>query len=44
MASTTMRALACLDCHGPDGRLDWKALGYTGDPILARLQTAHGGK
>ncbi len=27
-------ALRCLDCHGPDGRLDWKALGYDGgDPL-----------
>ena len=27
-------ALRCLDCHGPDGRLDWVALGYAaGDPM-----------
>ncbi|OYV99852.1 MAG: hypothetical protein B7Z61_13955, partial [Acidobacteria bacterium 37-71-11] len=32
------KALACLDCHAPGGRLDWKALGYGGDPILAHLQ------
>jgi len=25
-------ALKCNDCHGKDGRMDWKALGYTGDP------------
>lgn len=25
-------ALQCNDCHGPDGRLDWEALGYPGDP------------
>ncbi len=25
-------ALKCNDCHGKDGRLDWKALGYAGDP------------
>lgn len=24
--------LKCNDCHGKDGRLDWKALGYAGDP------------
>ncbi len=26
-------ALICADCHGPEGRLDWQALGYPGDPI-----------
>ena len=26
-------ALQCEGCHGPDGRMDWKALGYNGDPI-----------
>ena len=25
-------ALKCNDCHGEKGRLDWKALGYDGDP------------
>lgn len=25
-------ALHCIDCHGPNSRLDWKALGYKGDP------------
>ena len=23
-------ALKCNDCHGQNGRLDWKALGYAG--------------
>ena len=27
------KALTCLDCHSPKGRLDWKALGYSGDPL-----------
>ncbi len=27
------QALQCLDCHGDDGRMDWKALGYKGDPM-----------
>lgn len=26
-------ALQCDACHSPNGRLDWKALGYPGDPI-----------
>lgn len=26
-------ALACTDCHGSSGRLDWAALGYEGDPM-----------
>ncbi len=34
-------ALRCLDCHGPEGRLDWKALGYGGDPLDALLKTSH---
>lgn len=31
------RALACLDCHDTGKRLDWKGLGYTGDPLLLRI-------
>lgn len=27
------KALDCLDCHSPKGRLDWKALGYDRDPL-----------
>jgi octaheme c-type cytochrome (tetrathionate reductase family) len=27
------KALACTDCHGESTRLDWKALGYPGDPM-----------
>ena len=26
-------ALSCTDCHGENGRLDWQALGYPGDPL-----------
>lgn len=26
------KALQCNECHGEKGRLDWKALGYAGDP------------
>ena len=28
-------ALKCNDCHGGN-RLDWKALGYSGDPRAAK--------
>ncbi|MBI1895993.1 MAG: hypothetical protein HYS04_05575 [Acidobacteria bacterium] len=31
------KALQCLDCHSPKGRMDWKALGYSGDPLDALL-------
>ncbi len=34
-------ALQCLDCHGPNGRMDWKALGYGGDPMLALVKASH---
>jgi octaheme c-type cytochrome (tetrathionate reductase family) len=30
---TADQALTCAACHSPDGRLDWLALGYPGDPI-----------
>ena len=26
-------SLDCADCHGDGKRMDWKALGYAGDPI-----------
>lgn len=34
-------ALQCHDCHGENGRMDWEALGYYGDPIRwgGRAQT-----
>lgn len=34
-------ALTCDQCHGPEGRMDWEALGYYGDPINwgGRFQT-----
>ncbi len=34
-------ALGCLDCHGPDGRLDWQDLGYDSDPLGPCLQASH---
>jgi len=33
MVSPKAAALGCLDCHGDNGRMDWKALGYKGDPM-----------
>jgi octaheme c-type cytochrome (tetrathionate reductase family) len=33
MVASKDRALGCTDCHGEGGRMDWKALGYAGDPI-----------
>jgi hypothetical protein len=34
--------LSCADCHGPDGPIDWVALGYTGrDPVAACLEATH---
>ena len=32
MVSPKDKSLKCVDCHGDKGRLDWKALGYRGDP------------
>ena len=34
MVTPKERALGCADCHGAAGRMDWKALGYAGDPML----------
>jgi octaheme c-type cytochrome (tetrathionate reductase family) len=33
MVATKAQALGCTDCHGDGKRLDWKALGYAGDPL-----------
>jgi octaheme c-type cytochrome (tetrathionate reductase family) len=33
MVAPKERALTCTDCHGERSRLDWKALGYAGDPM-----------
>jgi octaheme c-type cytochrome (tetrathionate reductase family) len=33
MVAPAQNALQCNSCHGEDGRLDWQALGYPGDPI-----------
>jgi octaheme c-type cytochrome (tetrathionate reductase family) len=33
MVQPKENALQCNGCHSPDGRLDWQALGYPGDPM-----------
>jgi len=33
LVQPTENALQCTDCHSPEGRLDWQALGYPGDPM-----------
>jgi len=33
MVAPKEEALGCLDCHGDNGRMDWKALGYAKNPI-----------
>lgn len=33
MVAPAENALTCTDCHGENGRLDWEALGYPGDPM-----------
>jgi octaheme c-type cytochrome (tetrathionate reductase family) len=33
MVQPAEKALQCVDCHSDEGRLDWQALGYLGDPI-----------
>jgi octaheme c-type cytochrome (tetrathionate reductase family) len=41
MVAPVEQALNCNDCHGDNGRLDWQALGYSGDPLEwgGRFQT-----
>ena len=33
MVQPAAKALQCDDCHGENGRMNWQALGYPGDPI-----------
>ena len=33
MVQPKEQALQCYDCHGENGRMDWAALGYFGDPM-----------
>jgi octaheme c-type cytochrome (tetrathionate reductase family) len=34
MTQPGSQALQCTDCHGEGGRMDWRALGYEGDPAF----------
>ncbi|MEW6593431.1 MAG: tetrathionate reductase family octaheme c-type cytochrome [Thermodesulfobacteriota bacterium] len=36
MVSPKAESLKCNDCHSAKGRLDWKALGYKGDPMKVK--------
>ncbi len=33
MVQPVENVLQCTDCHGENGRMDWEALGYFGDPM-----------
>ena len=33
MVQPVENVLQCTDCHNPNGRMDWEALGYFGDPM-----------
>ena len=33
MVQPADQALQCTDCHSDNGRMDWEAMGYLGDPI-----------
>ncbi len=39
MVATKEKALQCQACHAENGRMDWQALGYDGDPIKQGSQT-----
>jgi len=42
MVAPKEKALKCASCHGANGRLNWTALGYTGDPMKsANRSTLH---
>lgn len=34
MVTPADQALQCTQCHGENGRMDWEALGYPGDPMI----------
>lgn len=40
MVSPKEDALKCLDCHGDNGRMKWKELGFGGDPMTSKKAAA----
>lgn len=38
MVQPKERALRCVNCHGPQGRMNWSALGYPNDPMNAGVK------
>jgi len=44
MVMSSDNALKCTSCHGKGGKniLDWKALGYSGDPIKKGTREKNG--
>lgn len=40
MVQPSEQALQCTDCHSENGRMDWEALGYNGDPMTWGGRTA----
>jgi octaheme c-type cytochrome (tetrathionate reductase family) len=48
MVQTKDKALQCIDCHGSLGIMDWRALGYEGDPAFRgdrrRMELLRGGR
>lgn len=37
MIASLDQTLQCRDCHGEQGRIDWTALGYSGDPLMHQV-------
>jgi len=51
MVQPKEKALQCNECHGPQGVMDFKALGFDGDPmfrgdrrVTGLLRTQQGGE
>jgi hypothetical protein len=40
MVSPKEEALTCLECHGDNSRMDWKELGFGGDPMTDKKAAA----
>lgn len=41
MTAPAKGALTCVQCHSKESRLDWKALGYPGDPVKGKWNENH---